>query len=566
MWHGWNLSLFGQVILAVLLAMYIWQFLNKSLSGGTAVNMETNSKREMEKLRKMRAISLTLPLTEKVRPKNFAELIGQEDGLKALRAALCGKNPQHVIIYGPPGIGKTAAARLVLAEAKKSYGTPFCSDAKLIEIDGSTSRFDERGIADPLIGSVHDPIYQGSGPMGQAGIPQPKPGAVTKAHGGILFIDEIGELHPIQINKLLKVLEDRRVILESAYYNPDNTNIPQHIHDVFQNGLPADFRLIAATTRMPEEIPAAIRSRCVEIYFRALLPEQIVQIAENAALNLGVPLKKDALQLLAQYAASGREAVNMVQIASSVAKQSRAASIDRATVEWVINCGQYNPRFDKKVPALPAVGAVNGLAVIGPNQGALLELEASSQKVKPGRGKLTVTGVVEQEETNTGQGHKMLRQSMVKSSVENVMTVLKKNFDLELDSYDIHINFPGSMPVDGPSAGVGIAVAIYSSVHNIEVDNRTAFSGELSIRGEIKPVGGILAKVEAARLAGANKVLIPKDNWLDAFDSFSGCQIIPVSYLEEVFREVFEPAVKKDIADSLLFPLAQDLGQGGLTF
>lgn len=55
--------------------------------------------------------------------------------------------------------------------------------------------------------------------MGMAGIPQPKPGAVTKAHGGILFIDEIGELHPIQINKLLKVLEDRKVFLESAYYN-----------------------------------------------------------------------------------------------------------------------------------------------------------------------------------------------------------------------------------------------------------------------------------------------------------------------------------------------------------
>ena len=65
-------------------------------------------------------------------------------------------------------------------------------------------RFDERGIADPLIGSVHDPIYQGAGALGVAGIPQPKPGAVTKAHGGILFIDEIGEFHPIEMNKLVK--------------------------------------------------------------------------------------------------------------------------------------------------------------------------------------------------------------------------------------------------------------------------------------------------------------------------------------------------------------------------
>ena len=85
--------------------------------------------------------------------------------------------------------------------------------------------------------------------MGVAGIPQPKPGAVTKAHGGMLYIDEIGELHPIQINKLLKVLEDRKVILESAYYNSEDENVPGYIRDIFENGLPADFRLVAATTR-----------------------------------------------------------------------------------------------------------------------------------------------------------------------------------------------------------------------------------------------------------------------------------------------------------------------------
>ena len=81
---------------------------------------------------------------------------------------------------------------------------------------------------------MHDPIYQGAGAMGQAGIPQPKKGAVTDAHGGILFIDEIGELHPIQMNKMLKVLEDRKVFLESAYYSEENTMIPTYIHDIFQ--------------------------------------------------------------------------------------------------------------------------------------------------------------------------------------------------------------------------------------------------------------------------------------------------------------------------------------------
>src|SRR5690606_25846009 len=197
--------------------------------------------------------------------------------------ALCGPNPQHVIIYGPPGVGKTAAARLVLEEAKRNPLSPFGPSARFVEVDATTARFDDRGIADPLLGSVHDPIYQGAGPLGIAGIPQPKPGAVTKAHGGILFIDEIGELHPIQMNKLLKVLDGRKVFLESAYYTAEDKNTPPHIHEIFQKGLPADFRLVGATTRMPHEIPPAIRSRCLEVFFRALRPDEVARIAKHAA-------------------------------------------------------------------------------------------------------------------------------------------------------------------------------------------------------------------------------------------------------------------------------------------
>ena len=113
--------------------------------------------------------------------------------MRALKAVLCGENPQHVLIYGPPGVGKTCAARLALEAAKRSAGTPFREDAPFVEMDATCLRFDERAIADPLFGSVHDPIYQGAGPLGQSGVPQPKEGAVTRAHGGILFLDESGE-------------------------------------------------------------------------------------------------------------------------------------------------------------------------------------------------------------------------------------------------------------------------------------------------------------------------------------------------------------------------------------
>ncbi|GAE30195.1 ATP-dependent protease La LonB Type I [Halalkalibacter hemicellulosilyticusJCM 9152] len=268
----------------------------------------------MEQLRKMRSVSLSEPLAEKVRPSSFHDIIGQEEGIRSLRAALCGPNPQHVIIYGPPGVGKTAAARLVLEEAKKHADSPFARDAVFVELDGTTARFDERGIADPLIGSVHDPIYQGAGAMGQAGIPQPKHGAVTKAHGGVLFIDEIGELHSIQLNKLLKVLEDRKVFLESAYYNPENQQIPRHIHEIFQKGLPADFRLIGATTRTPSELPPAIRSRCLEVYFRALHPQEIVTIAQKAADKINAQVEDGAIERISKYATNGREALILFKL------------------------------------------------------------------------------------------------------------------------------------------------------------------------------------------------------------------------------------------------------------
>ena len=167
----------------VLMGLMIYLIIsnNKSMRARKVV-IDKESTKELEKLYKMRGITLTVPLTEKSRPSSFQEVVGQDKGIKALKAALCGPNPQHVIIYGPPGVGKTAAARLVLEEAKKNSSSPFKKESKFVEIDATTIRFDERGIADPLIGSVHDPIYQGAGSLGVAGIPQPKPGAVTKAH------------------------------------------------------------------------------------------------------------------------------------------------------------------------------------------------------------------------------------------------------------------------------------------------------------------------------------------------------------------------------------------------
>lgn len=518
---------------AVVIGLYFWNLLRTQQTNKIAVDRE--SRKEMEKLQKLRSISLSEPLSEKTRPSTLNEIIGQDEGLKALRAALCGPNPQHVIIYGPPGVGKTAAARVVLEEAKRNPLSPFRESAKFIEMDATTARFDDRGIADPLIGSVHDPIYQGAGPLGIAGIPQPKPGAVTKAHGGILFLDEIGELHPVQMNKLLKVLEDRKVFFESAYYSSEDSNIPQHIHDIFQNGLPADFRLVGATTRMPHEIPAAIRSRCIEIFFRALTPDEVGVIAANAAKKARFELGEGALEVIKKYATNGRDAVNMIQIAGGIALTERRYRITSQDVEWVVNSGQYAPRPEKRVPEEPQVGYVNGLAIYGPNMGTIVEIEVIAIPVARGTGRVTTTGVIEEEEMGDG-GKVVRRKSMAKGSIENVLTVLRKYLGVDPSDYDLHINFPGGVPIDGPSAGIALVTAIYSAITNELVNNKVAMTGEISIRGYVKPVGGIVPKIEAAIRAGAKKVIIPGDNWQDIFKTIEGIEILGVNRIEDAVR------------------------------
>lgn len=527
-------SLFGvvQIFFAVVIGLYFLNLLRGQRSSKQTVHV--HSEQEQKKLEDLRRIHLTEPLTAKTRPDSFTDVIGQEEGIKALRAAMCGPNPQHVIIYGPPGVGKTTVARLILEEAKRMPDSPFADDAKFIEVDGATSRFDERGIADPLIGSVHDPIYQGAGAMGTAGIPQPKPGAVTKAHGGVLYIDEIGELHPMQMNKLLKVLEDRKVLLESAYYSADNEKIPSHIHDIFTNGLPADFRLIAATTRQPNEIPAAIRSRCLEIYFRNLLPEEIISVAGRAAQRLEMPIDQRALELISDYAANGREAVNMVQIAAGMAVTEKRQEISREDIEWVINSCHYTPRPHNTIAAQPHIGLVNGLAVCGPNMGIVSGVEVAVSPAEAEKGVLNVTGIVEEEELPGGNGQKVRRKSMARCSVENVRTALKTVLHVDVDRYDIHVNFPGGTPIDGPSAGITIATALYSAICKKPVDHQLAMTGEISIRGKVLPVGGTPAKVEAARQAGLRRVLIPQQNWQDSFTHVQDLEVIPVDELQQV--------------------------------
>lgn len=551
-----NIVMVVQFIFTIIIGFYFLNLLKGQQGSKVVINHD--SRKEIEKLEKMRAKKLTEPLSEKTRPKNIQDIIGQDDGIKALRVALCGPNPQHILIYGAPGIGKTAAARVVLEEAKKMDMSPFNAESIFVEIDATTLRFDERGIADPLIGSVHDPIYQGAGAYGVAGVPQPKPGAVTKAHGGVLFIDEIGELHPIQLNKLLKVLEDRKVFLESSYYSEDAKHIPRHIHDIFINGLPADFRLIGATTRSPEEIPPALRSRCTEIFFKPLKAVEIKTIAKRAAVSAEFEIEEQVPDLVAQFSYNGRQAVNMIQTAASAVSVEKRNKITVKDVEWVIENGQYSPRIEKKVTSGSRVGVVNGLAVYGMNFGAVQEIEAHAiPALGKGNGNLTITGIIDQEEISKNNGS-LKRMSMARSSVENVLTVLQDYAHIDYHDYNLHVNFPGGTPTDGPSAGITIFVALYSAIKNLPIPNHIAMTGEISIKGKVLPVGGVKSKIEGAVAAGVKKVIISKENYQSTFNEMP-IEVVSVNHIKEVIEEVFHENIILEVKENGQIITAQSL-------
>ena len=164
-----------------------------------------------------------------------------------------------------------------------------------------------------------------------------------------------------------------------------------------------------------------------------------------------------------------------------------------------------------------------------------MPLEASCKRVHGRRGEIKVTGIVEEEEI-TNNNKKIKMKSTAYASVENVLTALDNLFDLSTEKYDIHINIPGGMPVDGPSAGISIATAVYSAIVNIKVDRFTAMTGEISILGSVNPIGGVKAKISAAIKAGAKKVIIPKDNYDSSLEEIGDIEIISVSSFKEVIK------------------------------
>src|SRR6059036_1812809 len=423
--------------------------------------------------------------------------------------------------------------------------------------------------AGALLGDVkHDPFQ--SGGLETPAHERVESGAIHKAHKGVLFVDEINILRMESQQSLLTALQEKRFSIIGQSERSSGAMVKTE-------AVPCDFLLVAAgnldaVAGMHPALRSRIRGYGYEIYMKSTMLDSqenrlrlIRFVAQEVAKDRKIPHfdRSAVLEILreaqrragrrGQLTLRLRELGGLIRVAGDIAQEEStplvtakhvlnakriARSLEQQVADRMIERGKEYQTF---ITEGAIVGMVNGLAVlIGDNSmaefsGIVLPIaaEVTPAQAKQG-GRIIATGRL---------------GDIAKEAVENVSALIKKYTGEDISNHDIHVQFVGSREgTEGDSASISVATAVISALEEVEVDQSVAMTGSLSVRGQVLPVGGVTAKIEAAAELGIQKVLIPRANMKDVLleDRYVGkIEIIPAENLKEVLENALVGGPKK---------------------
>jgi Lon-like ATP-dependent protease len=443
-----------------------------------------------------------------------------------------------------------------------------------------------------LLGDVrHDPFQ--SGGMETPSHERVEAGAIHKANGGVLFIDEMNLLRLKDQQALLTAMQEREFSI-SGRSDRSSGAITK------TEPVPCDFVLVAAGNLdaiqgMHPALRSRIRGYGYEVYMRSDMKDTSAnrrrlirfiaqEVTRDADRHNRIPhFDRSAVALILREAQRRagrrgklslrlRELGGLVRISGDLAvedgaevtsaKHVLAARRIAKPLEQQVADRMIEHRADYSliVNSGERVGRVNGLAVLGADSGLsdysgiMLPVEALVTPSHSSSGKVFATGGL---------------SDLAKESVTNVSAVIKKLTGKNVADFDIHIQFVNTNGVDGDSASITIATAIISALEEIPIRQDLAMTGSLSVRGEVLPVGGVTAKIEAAARSGIKTVLIPQANEQDVLldEEFAQViEVIPVSTLDEVMEHALVSGDSKvslverlGAVIDILTPIASDI-------
>ena len=426
--------------------------------------------------------------------------------------------------------------------------------------------------AGALLGDVlHDPFQ--SGGLGTPSNERVVAGMIHKAHLGVLFVDEIATLQPHTQQELLTALQE-------GMYSITGQSERSAGAMVRTEPVPCKFILIAAGNyetlkHMHPALRSRIRGYGYEIYMKDTIednPKNRLNIAKFIAQEVNkdgkIPhFSKDAvLQIIEEARRRAnrkdhltlrlRELGGLIRAAGDIASEKKAEFVTRQhifeakkiarTLEQQLADKYLERKKEYEVIKVTGsnIGRVNGLAVIGGE-------DAFSGIILPIESEVTPCGK-EREIVATGK-----LGEIAKEAIKNVTAIIKKHFGEDIkETSDIYVQFLQTYEgVEGDSASIAVATSVISALKKIPVKQNYAMTGSLSVRGEVLPIGGLSAKVEAAIDAGIEYVIVPKANLKDIVlsqDKLNKIKIIPVTTLAEVLKEALDWKGKEDILKKLL--------------